>query len=141
MYSSLYLYRQEENGVELFFITDKIIDLLKLDCKYDEKSIDLGNTKELDIPELGMIIIGGFLLIAHFPIFVYHSGLVIENAFLDHSINKILDPNSLDYREVEYTVLVYSTINVVISFLVLSNYARVAQWFFKQKKTLKNDSK
>lgn len=104
----------------LIFKTDFIIDKLKLDKGFDEEKIQFENLTNDSIVKFAVFLIGGFLIINHFPNFLNYS----------FQYFKIKMQNSdLGYVEVNYFNWIISVINILIGYLLITNYKVVATFF------------
>lgn len=107
----------------LIFNTDFIIDKLKLDKGFDEEKIQFENLTNDSIVKFAVFIIGGFLIINHFPSFLNYS----------FHIFKVKVQNSeLGYVEVNYFNWIISAINILIGYFLITNYKAVAAFFDKK---------
>ncbi len=103
----------------LIFKTDFIIDALKLDKGFDDEVINFGNFNNENILKLSFIIIGGFLLIDYIPNFLFD----LTNAFKSNATFTTIEGNSVDYFG-----LSVGAINIIIGYLLMSNYKSIARF-------------
>tara|TARA_B100001146_G_scaffold223320_1_gene237695 strand:- start:970 stop:1500 length:531 start_codon:yes stop_codon:yes gene_type:complete len=113
----------------LIFSADKIIDLLKLDRGFDEPRIDLGNLKEMNILKLAIILISGLLIIDNTPIFLNHTYLAFKDQISNSNLNSVFT-----YDQVDYFQYAISAVSIVIGYLMITNYTKVAKWLSKSDK-------
>lgn len=101
--------------IVLIFKADKIVGLLKLEKGFDDERIELGNLKSTDIVKIGTFIIGGMLMLNNIPDFLSHTLF----AFKGDVAGQIYDSND------KYQWLA-SAINIVVGYLLLTNFSFVA---------------
>lgn len=109
--------------VLLVFKAEKIVILLKLEKGFDEDRINLGNLNPSEIIKVATFIIGGMLFLHNIPVFLSN----ILYAFKRVSIGILNEPK-------DNFNLVVSGINLVLGYLLLTNYSLVSR-FFETKKT------
>ncbi len=114
--------------------TDEIIDFIKLDKGFDNPNIDFGNLGTDKILMLGIIFVGGLLLISNLADFIQYSFLAFKNNVQKGGLNIFLD-NSFGTGN-DYFNWAFSGINLIIGYLLLTNYDRVAKWLKKKKKNV-----
>lgn len=118
----------------LIFNTDKIINLLKLDKGFDDERIELGNFNNKKILQLALILIGGFLFLGHLPNFLQYCYLAFKKQVAQGGLNfmeGMAFGNSVDYFH-----WVISGINLVMGYLILTNYNRIAEWVARKEKSV-----
>jgi hypothetical protein len=100
----------------LTFKADKLVDVLKLDKGFADERIELGDMKTDDIIKTGIFIIGGLLFIENVP------GLLSQVfwAFKGEVVG-------LDFKAKEKFDLGISGLNVLLGFLLVTNYDRLAR--------------
>ena len=118
--------------IALIFGADKIINVLKLDKGYDEERIDFGNLKEINILKLAIIIMGGFLIIDNFPVFLNHCILHLKDQVSRNGNDGML--NAFTYEQVNYFQFAISAISILIGYLMITNYTNIAKWLSKTDK-------
>ena len=101
---------------------DLIINKLELDKGFDDENIILGNMNSLMILKLAILLVGFFLVIDYVPSFLYH----IVNAF-----KKEVSTYGIDAQKVDYFGLTVSCVNIILGYLLLTNYKRIAECFDK----------
>ena len=109
--------------VLLIFKAEKVVKLLKLDKGFDEDRIDFGNLKSVDIIKIATFIIGGLLILHNIPGFLNHTFFAFKGniAGVDyHTPKEIFD-------------WIVSGMNLIIGYLLLTNFEFVAK-IFKTKK-------
>jgi len=116
--------------------TDRIIDLLKIDKGFDEERIEFGNFNVQNILKLGLILIGGFLIIDYFPHFLHFCYLAFKGIVASNGIESMHNPfgGTLDYSK--WTL---SAINLILGYMLLTNFNRISNWIFLKDKTLGNN--
>lgn len=102
--------------VFLVFKSDRVVDLLKLDKGFDDEKIELGNLASLDIVKIGTFIIGGLLIIENIPDFLSHTLF----AFKGSIVGKVRG-------EEDNFLWAVSGINILLGFLLITNYSFVAR--------------
>jgi hypothetical protein len=107
----------------LFFKTDFIIDLLKLDKGFDDDQVQFGNFNNRNILKLAIMIIGGFLVVDYMPKFL----LDVINAFKIKSSNSVFSEKPIDYFR-----LSIEAINVLIGYVLITNYKNLANFLEKE---------
>ncbi len=120
--------------VFLILRTDKIINLLKLDKGFDDDMIELGNFNATKIFKFALIFIGGFLIIDNFPDFLYYCYLAFKNEVSPNGLN-FIEENSFGSKY-DYFNWAISGMNVLIGYLFLTNYDRIAKWLTRKDKTV-----
>ena len=124
-------------AIYIFLISkpDLIIDWLKLDKGFDDDRIEFGAFDSDKLVSFATILIGGFLIVDYFPSFINNC----YNAFKENVESNGFDGlmNSLSPRT-QYFDWAIATMNIVIGFLLLSNYQNIAKWVTKTNE--KNNS-
>ncbi len=110
--------------IALIFKADKVVRLLKLDKGFDDDKIEIGSLKTTDIIKLGTFIIGGLLILNNIPVFLSHSFFAFKQDIYGHE---------LDFNKQDKFNWAISGLNLIIGFLLLSNYEFVLK-IFKNKK-------
>ena len=111
--------------------TDQIIDFIRLDKGFDNEKIELGSLGTDKILMLGIILIGGLLLISNLADFIQYSFLAFKNNVQKSGLNIFLNEAETDYFN-----WTFSGINIVIGYLLLTNYDKVANWFNRKEKNV-----
>ncbi|MFD0976984.1 hypothetical protein [Salinimicrobium gaetbulicola] len=123
-------------GVYILLIrqTDRIINLLKIDKGFDDERIILGELNAVKILQLGLIIIGGFLIIDYLPNFLNYTFLAFKGQ---------VSPSGLNYMEqvqfgspTDYLNWFVSGFNLILGYLLLTNYLRIAKWLNRKDKNV-----
>lgn len=102
----------------LIFRSGKIVSLLKLDKGFDNDKIEIGNLQQQDIIKIGVFIIGGFLILENTPGFLSHTYFALK-----------WDVAGVEYTTQEKFDWGLSGLNLIIGFLLLTNYEWVARLF------------
>lgn len=102
--------------VALIFKADKVVRLLKLDKGFDDEKIEIGSLKPTDIIKLGTFIIGGLLILDNIPAFLSHSLFAFKGDII-----------GLEYNTQDKFNWAVSGLNLIIGFLLLTNYDFVAK--------------
>jgi hypothetical protein len=100
----------------LTFKADRLVDLLKLGQGFTDERIELGNIKSEDILKTGTFVIGGLLFIRSVP------GL-LSNIFWAFR-GEIA---GLEFTEKDKVNLGVSALNVILGYLLFTNYELVAK--------------
>jgi hypothetical protein len=112
--------------VLLVFKADKVVQALRLDKGFDDNRIELGNLKSIDVIKIGTFIIGGLLLLNNIP------------GFLSHTLFAFKGKNvGIEYKMEDKFNWAVSAINLIIGYLLLTNYGFVAD---KIKNKSKNET-
>lgn len=111
--------------------TDQIIDFIKIDKGFDNPNIELGNLATDKILMLGIILIGGLLLISNLADFIQYSFNAFKNNVQKDGLNIFLNDAGTDYFN-----WTFSGINIVIGYLLLTNYERVTKWLNRKEKNV-----
>lgn len=111
--------------------TDQIIDFIKIDKGFDNPNIELGNLATDKILMLGIILIGGLLLISNLANFIQYSFNAFKNNVQKDGLNIFLNDAGTDYFN-----WTFSGINIVIGYLLLTNYERVTKWLNRKEKNV-----
>ena len=102
--------------VTLIFKADKVVRLLKLDKGFDDEKIEIGNLKPSDIIKIGTFLIGGLLILDNIPAFLSHSLFAFKG-----------DVIGLEYNSQDKFNWAVSGLNLIIGFLLLTNYDFLAK--------------
>ena len=106
--------------VLLVFKSDKVVSLLRLDKGFDDDRIDLGNLNSKGILKLAIIIIAGLLILDNVPGFLSHAFFALK-----------ADVNGMNYESTDNFWWAVSGINLIIGFLLLTNYNGVSKLLIK----------
>lgn len=112
--------------------TDQIIDFIKLDKGFDNPNIELGNLGTDKILMVGIIIVGGLLIVSNLSDLIQYSFLAFKNNVQSGGLNKILN-NSFGTTNLNW---VFSLINILIGYLLLTNYDKVVKWLKRKEKNV-----
>lgn len=109
----------------LFFIkTDWILRFMRVDNEHSEDLIDFKDAKKDTIWDFAVVIVGGFLLVKHLPIFL--SNLIYLFQTLSGQ-NEVTASYVTDMK-------IRSAINllgIVIGYLMITNRQRISRWISK----------
>ncbi len=100
----------------LIFKSNVIVRLLKLDRGFDEDNIDFGNINAESIVKIGTFMIGGLLIINNIPAFLSYTYLAINETQMGEL-----------YTQFEKINWVVSAANILLGFLLITNYSIVAK--------------
>jgi hypothetical protein len=101
---------------------DLIINKLELDKGFDDENVILGNMNSFMIFKLAVLLVGFFLIMDYVPSFLYH----VINAF-----KKEVTSYGIDAQKVDCFGLTVSFVNIVLGYLLITNYKRIAEYFDK----------
>jgi len=110
----------------LIFKVDSVINWLRLDTGFDEEYIQFGNFNPIQIIKLAIIFISGTMILNNIPTFIYQS----YEAFrvnVDRGMDSMFDV--ISGSQVNYLSWVVAGLNIIIGYLLLTNYKSVASWF------------
>lgn len=107
----------------LMLYGDKIVSLFRLSKGYETDNIEVGNVTAVDIVKVGIFIIGGILIVFKLP---YMITWIIQRFTV-----AIRNENMPLYDEYgAFTAFA----SLVLGFLLLTNFSRIAKWFVKWNK-------
>ena len=106
----------------LIFKTDFIIDKLELDQGFDEDRIQFENLNNENLLKFAVLIIGGFLVLDYLPSFLNHTFQAFKTKI--HSTEN-------NIYTINYFNWISSGINLVLGYLLLTNFKRIASYFNK----------
>ena len=112
----------------LIFKSDQIVRLLKLDKGFDGEMMGFENITSVDAVKIGTFIIGGLLFVQNIPQFL----IQCYNAFS-------ADANEMGYSAFDGKAMTICCINLVIGYLLITNYKFVAK-ILNRGKELDEDS-
>lgn len=106
----------------LIFKSGQIVRLLKLDKGFDEEMMGFENITSVEMVKIGTIIIGGILIIQNIP------------QFLTQCYNALSpDANEMGFSAYDGKKMTLSCLNLVIGYLLISNYHWVEKLFNRGK--------
>lgn len=109
----------------LFFIkTDWILRILKIDNGHTEDLIEFKDAKKEPIWDFAVVIIGGLLIVKHFPIFL--SNLIYQFQ-TSSGQNEVTDSYVTDMK----IRVVINLLGVVFGYLMITNRQRISKWIAK----------
>ena len=112
--------------------SDLVIDVLKLDNGFDDGRIELGSLNSLQIANLALIFIGGFLFLDHIPEFLQFCYLAFKKEVSNNGLG-ILEGSGID-GYMDYFRWSVSGINIILGYLIITNYLKIAKWITKKSK-------
>lgn len=113
----------------LVYGTDKIISMLNLDKGFDDQRLEIGNLTEMSILKLAIILLGGFLIIDNIPVFLNQCYLAFREQVSSDGI--LTSVTNYMYDTVSYFELSVAAISILIGYLLITNYIRVAKSILK----------
>ena len=115
----------------LTFNPDKIIKWLKLDQGFDTDDIHINQITTDHIFKLAIILIGGHLIIQEIPIFLSHVYFVFKSSAQPDFMSDFGN----DYtNKASYFDWVVSGINLLIGYLLVTNFKKLSDFFNKKIK-------
>ena len=110
---------------------DLVINWLKLDKGFDDERIEFGNMDSEKLVSFATILIGGLLIIDYFPSFINY----VYHAFKEKAQSNGLSGLTDSFiPETQYFDWAIATMNIIIGYLLLTNYQNVAKWITKTNK-------
>jgi hypothetical protein len=107
----------------LLFRTNSIVNFLKLDKGFDNENIQLGNLDNEGILKLAILLIGGFLILDYIPSLLFN----IINAFKYRANFTAVEGTNVNYFDIATGI-----VNIVIGYLLITNYKWLAGFFAKR---------
>lgn len=117
----------------LILKTDTIIRWLKIDSGFDDDNIMLGNFNEAAIIKLALILFGGLLIVNYSPDFLYYCYLALKKEAAPNGLSGVID-SFYNQQIVDYFKWVISGVNIIVGYLLLTNYSRVTNWLSQKRK-------
>lgn len=110
----------------LILKTDTLIDWLKIDKDFDDDTIVIGNFNSCSMVKFALIIISLFLIIDYLPTFIYHVYLAFKKEVSPNGLNMMetLGNNG----EINYYEWSLSAMNIIVGFIIITNYNKLARW-------------
>lgn len=102
--------------VLLIFKAGKVVDILKLDKGFDDDRIEFSGLTSAHIIKTAVFIIGGFLILENIPPFLSHTLFEFKADVAGYNLNGR-----------DHFRWAVSALNVVIGYLLLTNYEWVAR--------------
>ncbi len=107
----------------LIFKADLIIDILKLDKGFDDDTIQFENLNSESVVKIAIFLIGGFLIIDYLPSFLQYSYQAFKS--------KVQNSEYLNTPVNSFHWIV-SGINLLLGYLLITNYKVIANYFTKK---------
>lgn len=117
----------------LIFQTDGIIKLFRLNKGFDNDKIETKDLNTEGLLKLGIIIVGLILIVNNLAQFLDFCYLAFKKQVSWNGLGE--NEGSLFGRSVDYGWWVITGMNIVIGFIMLTNYKRIAKWFSEKEKT------
>lgn len=109
----------------LFFIkTDWILQILRIDNGNEEDLIEFKDTKKEPIWDFVVVIVGGFLIVKHFPIFI--SNLI----FQFQTVSGINDVTASYVTDMKVRIAI-NLLGIVVGYLMITNRQKISKWIAK----------
>ena len=123
--------------IGLFYVlihkSEKISNILKLEKGFEEKRIDFGSLKNIDIIKFVILIIGGFLFIENVPIFLSNTLFAFKSSIPKGFDDAYGNPGLLKYNNIEdYVYWITSGMNLLIGYLFIINYKKISNFLNKK---------
>lgn len=112
--------------------TDQIIDFIHIDKGFDNENLEFGNLTINKILMLGIIITGGLLLFTNLADFILYTFQAFKTLIQKGTENQY--PNNNFGTTFNYYRWITTGINIVIGYLLLTNYDTVVKWLSKKEK-------
>tara|TARA_R110002073_G_scaffold53840_4_gene138806 strand:- start:17142 stop:17651 length:510 start_codon:yes stop_codon:yes gene_type:complete len=109
----------------IFVQSDKLIKFLKIEKGFKDQKVNFGNLTSNEILKITFIIFGLLMIVWGLPNF-------ITNCF--YAFKYSVEPQFLNDSQVfrhDYFEITESGIYILIGYLIISNYKRIANWFDK----------
>jgi len=112
-------------GIYIFLLqkVDVVIQWLKLDKGFDDDRIEIGNFDSVKLVSFATILIGGFLIVDYFPSFIHNCYLAFRENIQPNGINNLFGTFNEGAYYFDWAI---STMNIILGYLLLTNYRRVA---------------
>lgn len=108
----------------LLYKSDYIVDILKLDKGFDDDRIELGTLSNESIFKFALLLIGGFLVIDNLPHFLQYTFAAFKS--------KMPSSGYIPQTTVNYFNWASSGINILMGYVLISNYKRIASFIDKR---------
>lgn len=114
-------------AIYIFLINkpDLIIERLNLDKGFDDNRIEFGNFDSNQLVSFATILIGGFLIIDYFPSFLNNCYYAFKENAQSNGLGGLIDSFTPKTQYFDWAI---ATMNIIIGFLLLTNYKNVAKW-------------
>ncbi|MEQ6124634.1 hypothetical protein AAON49_10565 [Pseudotenacibaculum sp. MALMAid0570] len=110
----------------IFVQSDKLIKFLKIDKGFTSQQVNFGNLSSGEILKISFIIFGLIMIVWGLPNFVTNCFYAFKYSAGNHLLS---DSEALKY---DYFEITQSGIYILLGYLMISNYKRIANWFDKQ---------
>ena len=114
----------------LLFRTDLIIRVLRLDQGFDEDRIELGNFNSRKLAQFAILLLGGYLMVCNIPDFLVYTFLAFKKEIAPGNQGLLEGLNWVG--SVDYHWWAVSGFNVVLGYLFVTNYAKLAGWLVRR---------
>lgn len=105
----------------LFFKTDWLLRLFKLDQGFENDRIEFKDSKIEPVLDLAFVIIGGSVIVKCFPIF-------LSNLFYAFQTSSGINDVTESYRTDMKVRIVTNLLGMVIGYLLITNRRKLIQW-------------
>ena len=116
--------------VFLLLKTDLIIKTLRLDRGFDDERIELGRFNPKSLAMLAIVLLGGYLFVTHIPDFLFYCYLAFKKEVSANGLNQF-EGQWMD-QPMDYYWWAMSFLNLLLGYLLLTNYAKVASWLTRK---------
>jgi hypothetical protein len=110
----------------IFVQSDRVVRFLKIDKGFEGQKVHFGNLTSNEILKIAFIIFGLLMIVEGLPDFLTN----VFYAFKDSAGSKFYEPNP-DEMRYDYFAMTKSGIYILLGYLMLTNYKRIANWFDK----------
>lgn len=119
-----------------YFVIQKagwIVDTLRLDRGFDDEQIVVGNFNAHQILCFAIVVIGGLVLLFYGGSFLQYCLLAFKEKVGAQSLDSLME--DMYGQPVDYLDWGISALNVVIGYLLITQYSKVARWIHRKEAT------
>lgn len=113
----------------LAFRPDVIIEKFRLDKGFDHDHIPFEKIDSLNILRIGCILVGGIIFLENLPEFLSNCYYMFKQS-IQTSVEGMFDPQIRDSTRFD---LVLNIINLIVSYLLITNYDRVSKFLLPKE--------
>lgn len=110
----------------IFVQSDKLVKFLKIDQGFEGKKVNFGSLSSLEILKIAFIIFGLIMIVWGLPNFLTNGFY----AFKYSAGPQLYEPHP-DAIRYDYFEMTQSGVYILMGYLMVSNYKRIANWFDK----------
>jgi hypothetical protein len=115
--------------VVLLFKPEIIISIFRLDKGFETNEVSVSSINEKTIIKIAIIVIGLFLVIRNLVDFLTHLVLSFKESVAKSNLDTLVDV--INSTGVNYSVLINSSLQILLGFLLLTNYNTITSWIEK----------